>query len=460
MNKVRLPLHPAAQGALLADGSRPKIIPADVSGRFQSMRTALGYVLILFAAVLPWIKVGGSPAFFLDVENRHFFLLGHPFNAQDGPLLFLLVTGVGFSLIVMTTLLGRVWCGYACPHSVVLDRLFRPIERLIEGSRDARFRRDAGPWTANRAARFAAKHAAFLFLSFALAHGVLSYFVTVPGVFALVRGSPATHLTAFVWTMAMTAVIYANFGYFREQLCLGVCPYGRLQGVLVDDDTLSIGYDAARGEPRVKAGHDGGACVDCNRCVVVCPTGIDIRNGAQLDCIGCAACVDACDDIMAKLGRPKGLVRYESLRGFSGAGRRILRPRVAVYGVLGLVGFIVLMVAVLSRHAEAELNVTRLPGAPYQLQGDTVRNSFDAHLMSKRAEAAVFDLSVEAPPGADVVLAVPRAEVPALGSLHAPIFVTTPRDLPPNQRTVHVHARREGGGETLSADVVLVVPSS
>ncbi len=455
MARTRLPVV-AGTGALRADGSRPRIIPADVAGRFTRARSVLGFVLIAFAGLLPWIRIHGEPALFVDIGARRLFAFGGAFNAQDTPLLFFVLTGIGLTLFVVTTLFGRLWCGWTCPQTVVLDRVFRPIERWIEGPREARLRREAGPLTRSRALRFASKHSLFAVAAIALAHGVLAFFVTAPGVFEMVGRAPAYHPEAFLWTVGMSVVIYVDFAWFREQLCLVICPYGRLQAALVDDDTVTIGYDEARGEPRGKAGSARGDCLACDRCVVVCPTGIDIRDGAQLDCIACAACVDACDAVMDRAQRPRGLVRYDSPNGFAGKRRRLLRPRIVFYAGLALVGALVATVTAHGRNADAELTVQRLPGAPYQLEGDRVRNSFDAHLVSKRATAGRYALTVDAPAGAEVVQPVREVVVEGMASVHAPLFVTMRRDLPEPHPVLRVSAQREGSSEVVSAEIAIL----
>jgi cytochrome c oxidase accessory protein FixG len=226
--------------------------------------------------------------------------------------------------------------------------------------------------------------------------------------------------------MAASAALYANFAWFREQLCLVACPYGRLQGVLVDDDTLVVGYDARRGEPRgKKAAAGAGDCVDCKRCVVVCPTAIDIRDGYQLDCIGCTACIDACDEIMTKLERPTGLIRYDSLRGLRGDGKRhFLRPRIWAYAAFFAVGATVATVVIATRRS-FEAHVLRPPGIPFTVQGGRVYDPFDVHIINKKDERAAFHVSVDAP-GAEVAL--PEADV-TLGPMeerHVPVTVSAP----------------------------------
>jgi cytochrome c oxidase accessory protein FixG len=327
---------------LAADGGRNAVHPADVSGRFTRARTWLFPVLIAVYAILPWIQINGHPAVFLDIEHRRFYLFGGAFNAQDVWLIFFFVTGLGFALFVITTLWGRVWCGYACPQTVFLEGVFRRVERWIEGPRVVRIRRNAAAVSRDKLIRKIAVHALYVLFAAVVAHIFLSYFVSLERLWAMIAAGPVAHPFAFGFALVTTALFYLNFAWFREQLCLVICPYGRLQSLMTDDDTLVIGYDTGRGEPRGKRSDPAaGDCIDCKRCVVVCPTGIDIRNGLQIDCIGCAACVDACDEIMGKIGRAPGLVRYDSLRGFDGGARRFWRPRLALYAVLGVIGLVV-----------------------------------------------------------------------------------------------------------------------
>ena len=428
---VRLPvLDERGKGSLRSDGSRVSIVPADVRGRFATARKWMFAVLIGVYVAVPFVQVGGHPMVLLDIANRRFFLFGQTFNAQDTWLVFFLLSGGGFALIVTAAVVGRVWCGWACPQTVFLEGVFRPIERLIEGPRNVRIRRDAGPASFDRVWRKALKHAVFLALAIVLAHVLLSYFVSLPGVFAFVKGAPSQHFEAFAWTSAITLVLYLDFAWFREQLCLIICPYGRLQAVLSDADTITIGYDATRGEPRGKASDpNAGACVDCNRCVVVCPTGIDIRNGQQLDCIGCTACIDACDEVMDQLKRPRGLVRFDSLNGLLGKAKRLLRPRLYLYAVLLVAGITAASIAVAS-HEPFEANMLRLRGTPYVLgatdAGATVRNLFEIHLVNKQGEPRTFTLQPVAPDGVsmDFVLPTRTVTLGALEGRRVPLFAT------------------------------------
>ena len=370
----------------------------------------------------------------LDIAHREFFLFGLTFNAQDAFLLFFLLTGVGFGLVYVAAVGGRVWCGFACPQTVFLEAVFRRVERLFEGPRNEAMRRNKGPWDAGKVARKAGKHAVFAILAFVLAHIFLSYFVSMPGLFAMMAKPPSEHLEAFLWVSAITIALYINFSWFREQLCLIICPYGRLQAALGDKDTFLVGYDQARGEPRGKAKNAAGACVDCNRCVVVCPTGIDIREGSQLDCVGCMACIDACDEVMDKLGRSRGLVRYDSQHGLTGEKRHIIRPRIIFYSFLLVAGAVAASIGI-SRREPYEANVLRATGGSYNLdcpQGKqgrcTVRNAYEVHLVNKTSSDARFELV--APTTGPLRYTLTQREV-VLSSLHdvrIPIMVSAPEE--------------------------------
>ena len=420
----------APSSALRPDGGRNFIVPADVSGPYARRRYVIFGVLLLVYVLTPWIQIGGHPAVFLDLEHRAFYLFGQTFNAQDFWLTFFLLSGIGFVLIVVTALWGRIWCGYACPQTVFLEGVYRRIERLIEGPREQRRKRDQAPLTLSRSLRKVTKHVVFFLLSFLVAHVFLSYFVSLPKLFTMMHERPREHPEAFAWAFVMTLIMYGNFAWFREQLCLIICPYGRLQSVLTDSESLVIGYDVGRGEPRGKAKDKAaGACVDCGRCVVVCPTGIDIRQGLQMECIGCAACVDACDEVMTKLQRPKGLIRYDSQSGLAGQATRFWRPRVFIYVAFGLLGLVVATLLARTR-TPFEANLLRLSSAPYVLEaeGSLVRNALELHLINKRGDAAEFQISGVKDGTLDYVIGIPRITLGSLEERRIPVFVLAPND--------------------------------
>jgi cytochrome c oxidase accessory protein FixG len=446
------------------DGSRRFIYAADARGRFSRMRGASAAVLIAVYLLLPWIPVGGYPAVFLDIASRRFHLFGLTLAAQDTWLLFFLITGLGFSLFFVTALLGRIWCGWACPQTIFLDHVFRRIERWTDGDAVQRRLLAAAPWTAGKAARRALKHSLYILASAAITHLFLAYFVSIPHVWTMMREAPGENWSTFLFIAVATGVLYFNFAWFREQLCIVICPYGRLQSALVDDHTLIIGYDKGRGEPRMtlaeaRARAEGpGDCVDCSRCVQVCPTGIDIRNGLQLECIGCAACIDACDDVMGRLHRPQGLIRYDSLSGFAGRRTRWLRPRTSLYGILLLAGVGVAALALSTVHPES-LGITRMTGAPYYVDSADVRNQFFVRIVNKRTEPAQFVLRLaQAPAGLRQTGLTSVIEMAPLGETVEPLILQMARGVYQGPFTIRASLQPRAGGPGIERQIEFLGP--
>lgn len=375
------------------DGSHRTIHPADVHGRFTTWRRGSALLLLGVYIALPWIPINGYPAVFLDVQERRFHFMGLTLATQDLWVAFFLITGLAFSLFYVTALFGRIWCGWTCPYTVFLEHVYRRIERWIDGDATARRRLDAAPWSAGKAMRRGFKHAVFLLVSALIAHIFLSYFVSLKKLYEMMQGPPSQHLMVFGIMLFLTGGLYFAFSWFREQFCVILCPYGRLQSALTDDHSVVIGYDKKRGEPRGKVGSTSGACVDCRRCVQVCPTGIDIRNGLQLDCIGCAACVDACDDIMLKLKRPTGLVRYDSHVGLHGGKTRFIRPRIILYTGLLLLGVGAFAFSALQL-SPVRASVVRMVGAPFYVASGTLRNQFLVRVINKRNSPSTYRLQI------------------------------------------------------------------
>ena len=380
------------------DGTRRFLQPAIVFGSWWKARRAVAWLLIAFFAALPWIEIEGFPAVFLDIEHRRFHLLGTTFGLGDLWLLFFVITGWGFLIYATTSLLGRIWCGWTCPQTVYLEHVFRVLDRLFEGDHVSRAKLDEKPWSdPSKLLRRGGRMLAYLVFCWAVAHIFLAYFISIPGLYPMITDAPMAHPAAFVAMAVATGVLFFNFWWFREQLCLIICPYGRLQSALIDDDSVIVGYDEKRGEPRGKAapGLTAGDCVDCRRCVQVCPTGIDIRQGLQMECIACTACVDACDDVMTKLKRPTGLVRYASLRELDGGKTRFLRPRTILYAAMLVVGLIVATTSVL-RVQPAGFKLSRPPQTElYAVSSASVANVFRAKIQNKDEVPRRFFISAE-----------------------------------------------------------------
>ncbi len=441
------------------DGSRYFLHPADAPGRFLFWRRLSGWALIVLYFVLPWVPVNGYPAVFLDIAHRRFHLFGWTLAAQDMWLLFFLVTGVGFSLFFVTALLGRIWCGWACPQTVFLEHVYRRIERFLEGDALQRRALDAAPWTALKTMRRGLKHLLFFVASLAITHLFLAYFVSIPDLWSFMHNAPGEHWTAFAFVFLAAGVLYFNFAWFREQLCIVICPYGRLQSALTDEHSLVIGYDVQRGEPRGKLGTpEAGACIACNRCVQVCPTGIDIRHGLQMECIGCAACIDACDEVMTRVKRATGLIRYDSLAGLTGGVTRWVRPRTIVYGVLLCIGATVATFA-FSTVKPATFTVFRMGGAAYFVDRDSVRNQFLVRVLNKRADTATFTLAIEGAQagarhsGFDTPLAVA-----AMAEQMTPLVLVIDRKHYSGPFKFNVHVRDEAGRYNITREVEFLGP--
>jgi len=419
------------------DGTRRWIRPRLFAGRFFRRRRALAWTLMALFTAIPYLTLNGKPLVLLDVVQRRFTLFGATFLPTDSMLLMLLLVGIFLAIFLLTAVYGRVWCGWACPQTVYMEFLYRPIERLIEGGSGGQARLDRHPLHPRRLL----KYAVFGALSMFLGHTFLAYFVGVSALARWVTGSPAEHPIAFLVMAATTVLMLLDFGWMREQVCMVACPYGRLQSVLLDRRSLIVGYDARRGEPRAKLGHRGlalatppapaGDCIDCGACVVTCPTGIDIREGLQMECIHCTQCMDACDSIMDRVGRPRGLIRYSSRDELAGAPRRILRPRVVLYPVLLVLVWGGLVFA-LTHRAPADVTVLRGLGSPYSiLPSGLVSNQIRVKIVNRDSVDRRYRIDVEradAGPGQALEMISPENPilVAAGKSATATLFVEAP----------------------------------
>jgi len=436
---------------LEADGSRRWLQPKLSKGRFLNRRRWTAYGLIAAFTAIPYININGKPAILLDVMHREFYILGGSFRATDTLTLALFMLMVFLGIFAVTAMLGRVWCGWACPQTVYMEYIFRPIERLFDGRKGV----GGKPAKPPAAWRTGAKYLCYFIICLHLSHIFLAYFVGVEQLFAWSLGSPFKHPLAFATILFITAAMMFDFCLFREQLCIVACPYGRLQSVLIDKSSMIISYDPGRGEPRGKLGRKkrealadknkpegdrvvsleimqgfGGDCIDCHECVTTCPTGIDIRDGIQLECIGCAQCIDACDTIMNRVGRPKGLIRYTSQEALAGEGRHILRPRVFVYPLLIAVIFSLFLFVLISK-APADVTVLRnVSGRVFtSLESGDIQNTFRLKIVNRDTQARDYNVRVVGPAGVMVVLPEGQMAIEPGASRTRPLHVITPFDL-------------------------------
>jgi cytochrome c oxidase accessory protein FixG len=432
------------------DGTRRWIRPRLFRGRFLRARRAVAWTLLVLFAALPFARMNGEPAMLLDVRHRQFFLLGRTFLPTDGVLLMLLLLAIFVGIFLATAVLGRVWCGWACPQTVYMEFVFRPIERLIEGDHRVQTRLDREGADARRFIKIGV----YALLSAAVGNLFLSYFVGVRTLLGWLHQSPAAHPSAFAVMGITSAMVFADFAYFREQMCTVVCPYARFQSALLDRRSLVVAYDAGRGEPRGKKGKTTGDCVDCRLCVAACPTGIDIRSGLQLECIGCTQCMDACDGVMTKLRRPRGLIGYTSEEALSEKGARarslraILRPRVVVYSTL-LIGLVVALVATAGTRRLADVSVLRGIGAPFVEDGATVRNHLRVKVQNRTNGERNYRITAQGLGDGQIVVPENPLRVAPLGRAVEGVFVVAPSTSFKNGvRTIQIHVTDGAGFET------------
>jgi cytochrome c oxidase accessory protein FixG len=395
--------------SLSADGKRRFMHPAVRKGKFWKIRRATAYALVALYFALPLVPIGEHPAVFLDIASRRFHVLGTTLHPTDNLLLVAFGFGVIVTVFFVGSTFGRMWCGYTCPQTVYLEFLFRPIEGYLEGGPLMQKRMSAAPWSGRKLAVKAAKWAIWSVLAVLMAATFTAYFNGWGPLLRGITSDPLAWKGALLVIVLVTAAILFDFGWFRDQMCTIACPYGRLQGVLADEDTILVAYDRKRGDPKVKlkdraAGVLAGDCIDCRQCVTVCPTGTDIRRGLQPECIGTAQCVDACEEVMLQQGKPIGLIKYTSERQQQGGTRRIWRPRNLVYVALMVVAWGTLAALVLLR-GDALVEIVRGGREPYRLLPDgDVANQQRVRITNQLEDTQRFTIEILSPQTASLVV--------------------------------------------------------
>ena len=381
------------------NGSRLNLQPAEVQGIYRTYRTYVEIFLIVVFLLTPWTTVKGIQTIYLNIPDREFYFFGTLFRAHNVPIIFFVVFGAAISLALVTSLWGRVWCGWACPQTVFIDGIYRRIEYWIEGNYLARRKMEIDPVTPQWLFKKSLKWISFLFVSSFIAHSFLAYFVGARSFWNIIENGPSSHFTVFILAQVFTLVFLFDFGWFREQFCTIMCPYGRIQGLLLDKNTLGVVYDEKRND-----------CVNCNRCVSACPIGIDIRNGLQMECIACTACIDACDEIMVKVKKPKGLIRYDT---FDGQKINYFKPRTILYGFVVLL-CIVGLFWVLHEKMHSEAFLFRAVGAPFSEvkkdNGTDVLNHFKIHIANQDSKTHSYSLK-SLDDRFEIVMATPMIQV-------------------------------------------------
>lgn len=382
-------------GTIKKDGKRNWIFPKRPSGWYYNARSIVSIFLLAFLFGMPFIKVNEQPFLLFNVFERKFIIFGVFFGPYDFHIFLLSFIALIIFVILFTAIYGRIFCGWVCPQTIFMELVFRKIEYLIDGDYRDQRRLKAAPWTGSKIFKRVLKYSVFLGISYLIAHTFMAYLVGLDEVTQIVTSPPSERPGGFIAMNVFTGLFFFVFSWFREQACLIVCPYGRLQGVLLDKNSLAVTYDFVRGEPRGKLHKDQvrteGDCIDCKLCVDVCPTGIDIRNGIQLECVNCTACMDACDEVMTKIKKPKGLIRLDSLNGVESGKKFSFSLRVGIYSAI-LVILISIISVLMANRKDVEVNILRTPGMLFQEQpNNKISNIYNFHVINK----TFYDMNIE-----------------------------------------------------------------
>jgi len=413
-------------------GKRNWIYPKKPSGKFYTARNYLSFVLLLILFVTPFIKSNGHPFILFNVLNRNFILFGIPFGPHDFHLFVLAMITIIVFIILFTVVFGRIFCGWVCPQTIFMEMVFRKIEYWIEGNAKQQMLLSTSKWNFNKTIKKISKHSIFYAISFLISNIFLSYIIGMDELIKIISDPPSQHIEGLIGIVAFSLVFYWVFASFREQVCTMVCPYGRLQGVLLDRDSIVITYDNNRGEPRgiIRKNEDQsgkGDCVDCHLCVDVCPTGIDIRNGIQLECVNCTACIDACDEVMVKIDKPKGLIRYDSINGVEKKQGFKFTARMKSYTVV-LVLLISVLGYLLSARTDYSINIFRTPGLMFQEQDNNmVSNIYDLNIVNKTFNSLPFKVKLENIKGSIQIIGSKKDLTPQ-ENYDSKLLVMIPRD--------------------------------
>lgn len=415
-----------------AEGKRRWIFPRKPKGIFYERRKWVSYLLLIMLFAGPLLQWNGQPLFLFNLLERKFILFGITFWPQDFHLFVLAMITFFILVVAFTVAFGRIWCGWACPQTIFMEMVFRRIEYWIEGDATQQRKLDKAPWKTDKIIKKTSKWAIFYLLSFLIANLLMAYVIGVEELSKIVTESPQENWGTFTFVMLFSGVFYFVFAWFREQACIVVCPYGRLQGAMLSKESIVVAYDYIRGEPRGKKRKAEtdlslGDCVDCKACVAVCPTGIDIRNGTQLECVNCTACIDACDDIMDRLDRPRGLIRYDSEDGIAEQKAFRFTPRLIAYSVVLVLLFSILTGLMLSR-ADIETTIIRTPGSMFEVpRPGYISNLYNLQIINKQRDPLPFRLELLDSEGS-IQIVGDHQEVDGQGIFKGVIIVELPRD--------------------------------
>ena len=445
-------------------GKRKWVYAYKPTGKFYKIRTYLSWFYFITFFGLPFVKINGRPLFLFNVTEARFILFGKVFWPQDFFILGLGMVTFIFFIILFTTAFGRLFCGWACPQTNFLEMMFRKIEFFIEGDGNRQKMLDRQPWNAEKVLKKATKHVIFFMLSFIIANFFLAYIIGIDELKKIITEPVSQHLVGLSSLLVFSGVFYGVFAFFRDQVCTQVCPYGRLQGVLLDKNSMIVAYDPKRGEPRGIAKKNEpdifGDCIDCYSCVKVCPTGIDIRNGVQMECVNCTACIDACDSIMDKIGKPRGLIRYASENSIEKGEPLKFTTRMKAY--TALCGVVVLILSgILVTRKDITATVMRTPGILYQERGmDSISNLYNIKLTNKTLNQIPLTIRLEGGRGKIEIIGRPYINIAKEGQGSGSFFIVLPKANLKKRKTELQLGLYEGNKKIENVNTVFLGPVS
>ena len=429
-------------------GKRKWIFAHQPKGRFYSFRTVLSWFYFVIFFGLPFIQIDGRPLFLFNIPNAKFIIFGKVFWPQDFFIFGMTMITFVFFIILFTAAFGRLFCGWACPQTNFMEMMFRKVEYLILGNAQKQQALQKAAWTASKTFKVVLKHLVFYLLSFTIANFFLAYIIGIKDLEKIIVEPVSEHMVGFSSILIFSAVFYAVYAFFREQACTVVCPYGRLQSVLLDKNSMIVAYDYKRGEPRgnAKKIHDLplGDCIDCHQCVRVCPTGIDIRNGVQMECVGCTACIDACNDVMVKIDKPKGLIRYASENTIASGEPLHYTTRMKIYTGLCLLVLAILSVILFTRK-DIDATIMRTPGQLFQERGtDSISNLYNIKVVNKTVEPVELSIRLKDGRGKIEIIGKQYIPIEKEGQGSGSFFVVLPNTHIKNRKTELVLDLYEG----------------
>ena len=429
-------------GTIREDGKRNFLHPKKPKGKFYNRRTIVATILLTLLFVLPFIKVNGHALCLFNVLERKFILFGLVFWPQDFNLFVLAaISGVVF-IMLFTVAFGRVWCGWACPQTIFMEMVFRKIEYWLEGDYGQQKKLNKMPWNAEKIRKRGLKLVIFYIISFLIANIFLAYIIGSDALIEIITDNPSKHVSGLIAIVVFSSIFFFVFVWFREQACIVVCPYGRLQGVLLDKKSIQVSYDYIRGEDRgrFRKNEDReatgkGDCIDCSLCVAVCPTGIDIRNGSQLECVNCTACIDACDSVMHKVNKPKGLIRYASEENIAEKKPFTFNTRMKAYTIV-LSILLIALFGFLGTRSDVEFSMLRVPGQLYQRhEGDSISNLYNYKFINKTYDELPVRIELIEPEGRILFIGETKEMLEGQGAGEGTMFIYLSEEILTGRKT-------------------------